>query len=220
MIKQFLEKLKKLSRERVSFDPSTLNDPVAMQTDWSPVEGGGASFCTHKLAVVDSSRLEFRPAVGGMLFYLLFLILGLGVVGGVLYYAFSSGGIALDKDTVIPLLIGSIFAVVGAVMLYFGTEPIVFDKSKRWFWKGRVSPDQIADKHTLKCFSYFVFIYALQIISEYCSGSENSFYSYELNLVLKDGTRINIVDHGSLTQLREDAATLSNFLDKPVWDAT
>jgi hypothetical protein len=63
-------------------------------------------------------------------------------------------------------------------------------------------------------------IHALQLLSEFVSGSKNSYYSYELNLVLDNGSRINVVDHGNLERLRADASTLSQFLDKPVWDAT
>ena len=38
-------------------------------------------------------------------------------------------------------------------------------------------------------------------------------------LVLKGGERINVVDHGNLKRIREDANTLPNFPGKPVWDA-
>ncbi|MDP6491172.1 MAG: hypothetical protein QGG69_05335 [Kiritimatiellia bacterium] len=58
-----------------------------------------------------------------------------------------------------------------------------------------------------------------QLLSEYCRSDKSSYYSYELNLVLQDGSRINVVDHGNKTKLREDAATLSEFLGRPVWDA-
>ena len=44
--------------------------------------------------------------------------------------------------------------------------------------------------------------------------------NYELNLVLEDGKRINVVDHENQDSLREDAGTLAAFLDKPIWDAT
>ena len=63
-------------------------------------------------------------------------------------------------------------------------------------------------------------IHALQLLSEFVSGSKSSYHSYELNLVLNDGSRINVVDHGNLDRLRSDANTLSRFLDKPIWDAT
>ncbi|MGD9320846.1 MAG: hypothetical protein PVH99_12810, partial [Desulfobacteraceae bacterium] len=53
-----------------------------------------------------------------------------------------------------------------------------------------------------------------------CSiGSKRSYYSYELNLVLRDSKRTNVMDHGDYEKLREDAQTLSQFLEKPVWDA-
>ena len=54
-------------------------------------------------------------------------------------------------------------------------------------------------------------------ISEYCGG-KSSYYSYELNLVLSDGTRLNIVDHGDLRRVRRDGATLARFLGVPLWD--
>ena len=54
----------------------------------------------------------------------------------------------------------------------------------------------------------------------FISGSKSSYYSYELNLVLHDGSRINVVDQGNLKRLRSDANAFSQFLDKPVWDAT
>ena len=63
-------------------------------------------------------------------------------------------------------------------------------------------------------------VHALQLISEYVRGNKSSFYSYELNLVLDDGSRVNVVDHGALARLRDDARTLARFLGRPLWDAT
>ena len=51
------------------------------------------------------------------------------------------------------------------------------------------------------------------------SGNKNSYYSYELNLVCINGERINIVDHGALHAIREDASILADYLSVPVWDA-
>ena len=62
-------------------------------------------------------------------------------------------------------------------------------------------------------------IRAIQLVREYVSGNKNSYYSYELNLVCSSGDRINIVDHGSLRAIREDAELLANYLSLPVWDA-
>ena len=62
-------------------------------------------------------------------------------------------------------------------------------------------------------------IRAIQLVREYIRGNRNSYYSYELNLVCSSGDRINIVDHGSLRAIREDAEMLANYLSVPVWDA-
>ncbi len=220
MFKKFLDKLKTLSVNHASFDPSSLDDPVAMETEWAPLKGGGANFRTHKLVEIDFNRLEFQASTGAKLFYLLFAIIGTGVMIGFPVATASSDDLSFGLDTVMPMLIGFIFLCVGSAMFYFGTAPIVFDKRKSFFWKGRKSPDIVLNKKTLKSFAELNKIHALQLISEYCRGDKSSYYSYELNLILKNGKRINVVDHGNLNNLRDDAGTLASFLGKPVWDAT
>lgn len=66
-------------------------------------------------------------------------------------------------------------------------------------------------------------IHALQLLREKVPSMRNSgqyFYSYELNMVLKNGTRYQLMDHADIARLREDARTLSQVLQVPVWDAT
>jgi hypothetical protein len=219
MLNALLQKLQEMAGRRVAtFDPAALNDPVALQTAWNPAKGGGASFRTHRLVTVDHSRLEFKATGGAVVFYLLFLLVGLGVTIGIPVARLTSGdSFSMSGDWLIPLLIGMVFAVVGGVMLYFGIAPIVFDLRQGCYWKGRKNPGQVFDKRGLKDFAQLPDIHALQIISEYCSG-KNSFYSYELNLVLKDGSRVNVVDHGNLVALREDSTKLAQFLGRPLWD--
>ena len=136
------------------------------------------------------------------------------------FFAMKSENEHLKKIQFDLILIGGVFATVGGCLLYFGTKPIVFDKVRGVFWKGRKKPGEVFDRRSLKNFTGLEVVHALQIISEYCRGSKSSYYSYELNLVLKDGKRINVVDHGSIRKLREDAEILSKFLSIPVWDAT
>ena len=62
-------------------------------------------------------------------------------------------------------------------------------------------------------------IYALKIVSERISRSESSWISYELNLILNNGRRINVVDHGNGVKIRKDAKRLTEFLNVPIWDA-
>ncbi|MEO1381793.1 MAG: hypothetical protein AAFV78_01005 [Bacteroidota bacterium] len=39
-----------------------------------------------------------------------------------------------------------------------------------------------------------------------------------MNLVLKDGKRIMVLDHADKGQIKEDASQLSAFLNSPVWN--
>ena len=219
MFKKLMCKLLKLTSEQNAFDPSQLNDPVAMQTSWTPAKSGGANFQTHKLVKVNTYRLEFRASIGAKLFYLIFLLVGIGVLIGVSFVKLSSGGLSFNIDTIMPLAMGLIFTVIGGAMVYFGTRPIVFDKTKGAFWKARQSPAALSMKQDRKHFAELERIHALQLIAEYVRGNKTSYYSYELNLVLGNGDRVNVIDHSNESKLREDARTLSAFLEKPVWDA-
>jgi hypothetical protein len=203
---------------RKRFDPSVIADPVAQQIEWSPAKGGGANFCTHKLVEVDPNRLEFKPTLLAWGFYLVFAVPGAGVVLAAVLGSNLSRQSVLSLEVGVPILLGSFFLVIGTCMLYFGTAPIVFDKYRSCFWKGRKGPADVADPRALKHFAPLGEIYALQILSERCSSKNGSYHSYELNLVLCDKRRINVVDHGNLRRLREDAQALSRFLAKPVWD--
>ena len=64
-------------------------------------------------------------------------------------------------------------------------------------------------------------IYAIQVLAEVCvSHNKNRttrYNSYELNLVLTGGSRVNVIDHGNREQILEDARTLASFLGVPLW---
>jgi len=219
-----LEAVKRALGRRASqgagFDPSSIGDPVALETEWNPAKSGGASFCTHRLVQVSANRVEFSSTIGARVFYLAFCFAGAGVL------LFQLNGIRIGKpgfageNPWVPLLVGAIFAVVGVCLYWFGTAPRVFDRAQAAFWRGRNEPTGMGTFERAKNSAPLSEIHALQLVTEFVSGQKNSYYSYELNLVLTDGSRINVVDHGNLDRLRSDAGILSLFLDRPVWDAT
>lgn len=220
MLRKLIQQIKNMVSEDSSYDPSLLNDPVALKTQWTPLKSGGSNFRTHKLVMVNPNRYEFKASLGAKMFYLVFFIVGIGVAVIPIYDFYTSGGeLALDKGTLLPLIIGSVFMISGGLMLYFGLTPIVFDKMKRYFWKGRRSAEMVYNKGELKNYVPLDKIHALQLISEHIRNEKSSYYSYELNLVLEDGKRINVIDHGNENKVREDAHTLAGWLLKPVWDA-
>ena len=201
-------------------DPSAFDDPLALETQWTPVASGGANFRTHRLVQPSPNRVEFAPTIVAKAFYLLFLAIGSGLlVFHLNRIRISQTGFS-NQDTLVPILAGAVFAVAGACMYWFGTAPRVFDQARAAFWRGRRAPTPMGIVERGGSSAPLSSIHALQLLSEFVSGSKNSYYSYELNLILDDGSRINVVDHGNLERLRADADTLSQFLDKPLWDAT
>lgn len=213
--------MKQLDVEAVPFDPSSLGDELALRTDWGPAKGGGASYRTHQL-VTSPRRAEFKPTGGSRLFG--FAFIGLGVVLAVTFVILVGSGAFGGINPVIPLSIsvggGAMMLAAGVGFLWFMSAPIVFDKSRGEYWKGRTSPADVTHPDELDDYAKLEHVRALQIISERCKTDDGSFLSYELNLVLDHGERLNVVDHGSLADMRRDAAQLAEFLGVPVWDAT
>ena len=63
-------------------------------------------------------------------------------------------------------------------------------------------------------------IHALQIVSKSCALRAYAYVSSELNLILKDGARHNIIDHQHHKSIRSDAQQLSTALRIPIWDVS
>ena len=186
--------------QREVLDLASFDDELAFKISWNPLVGGGTNFCTRRLrqkAGLASDLLEFKITIAALLFSILFTVMGLAW----LVFLVSSG----TQD---PM---AIFGLAAIGFLFWNLWELlrngsVFDRSSRRFAKGSQSYD-LDD------------LSAIQLIREYVRGNKQSYYSYELNLVYADGERINIVDHGSLRAIREDAAILADYLQVPVWDA-
>lgn len=216
VLRQILDTLQKMARQQLQVDRSRFNDPLAEQIQWTPAKGGGANFRTHALREVSMHRLEFRMSPGGMIFNMIFLLSGLGTM---VFFGLRYHSDMPVSELLLPLLFGLVFALVGGGMLFFSARPIVFDKELGWFWKGYKKPSLSGGAKQPKISMPLHRIHALQILAEYVRSDKSSYYSYELNLVNRDGTRINVVDHGNYERLREDAQKLSDFLGAPIWDA-
>lgn len=218
------EKLKNLiqkASQKEPFDASRFNDPVAEETDWTPLKGGGSNFYTHKLVTDGTGRIKFRTTVWAMIFYLIFILAGVGIPAGILIVSAQSGESMEMSEMLFVILFGLVFFAGGSLMLYFSSKPIVFDKLMGLYWKSWKKPDQslIYSANKSNDVIRLSDIRGLQLISEYVRSDKSSYHSYELNLVLMDGSRVNVVDHGNAVKLRNDAKILSEFLGRPVWDA-
>lgn len=219
MLNKIKKILKKVSEWKPSFDPSKFNDDVALKTEWSPLKGGGTNFKTHKLVAIDYNRVEFKATIGAKLFSLIFFTVGLAVPVIFWINDIQANGGILDSGFLFIVLFGLLFMTAGGWMFYSFAKPVIFDKTKGMYWKDWKAPKRYLAKVDEDDSSRISNIYSLQIIPELVRSDNKSYVSYELNLVLKDGSRMNVVDHGDPLQLLEDAQKLSDFLGVPVWDA-
>ena len=133
-----IQRLQSLSRPRHEFNPSQLDDPLAMKTGWTPAKAGGVLFRTRKLVEIDPDRREFRATTGCFLLVLFVLLTGIVVPIGFIAFGLLSGG--LSPFILLPSAQCVAFAIAAGWGFYSGTVPIVFDKRKGFFWKGRQSP--------------------------------------------------------------------------------
>ncbi|WP_372807810.1 hypothetical protein [Pontiella sp.] len=220
-----LQPLSDFEVPNLNFDAASLNDPIAEQTEWSPLVGGGNQTKTRIYKQIGPDRVAFRPDPSVVAAVVVFFLAAVGCIGFTAYSFIRSGRFSLS-----PLpIVGTFMAVGCGYMIHRFFPPIMFDRRAGAFWNDWKSPEKVMRKDELKAYADFDDIHALQIIREYCeerssssSGSSRTkrFYSYELNLVLADGARINVTDHGNQSQIREDAKRLAAFLEKPLWDAT
>jgi len=201
------------------------DDPIANKCGWTPAKGGGASFCTNKLKQISPFRIEFRATYSVIIFSIGSLLIGLGVIALFIKNSYLEKTSIWSTTGMLVILCGLVFSVVGGFLLYYYTKPIVFDKNIGLFWKGRRRPQTTPYYTYDNAGANLNQIYAIQVISEFIgnhhhNSKRSGSKSYEINLVLKDGERINVVDHGKRGRIREDARILAGFLGVPIWDAT
>jgi len=202
------------------------DDPAAQRADWHHLnKGSGSSSQSQTIASVSGDRLRVANTLGGLTIPLLAAFGGLALV----WIAFDSYFNIITKGT--EPISTTAFVFLAAVGILF-TGPafwklrprntLTFDKAAGQFWRGRRKPSgNSAESGPFPLGR----IAALQIpprkhVHFRNNNQDRSFYSYELNLILDDNERINLLDHGDLVEIRKDAKKLSDYLGKPLFDAS
>lgn len=201
---------------RVELKLADTDDPLASKVSWQPLARGGSSFRTHRLQQ-SAGQLKVRRTTGGVVFACVFMVPGTLAVLAALPVALM----ASEKGWLIGgflLLWGTIFGGAGWLLL-LGGKPLTFDARAGVYFRGKAYVHgQGRDTDQQGSLGH---IHALQLVSEHITGSgrnRRSFVSHELNLVLDDGERVNVMDHGG--DIETCAKQLADFLDVPLWKAT
>ena len=210
--REYLERMESIRRKENSFDPSLLADPVATKTGWSSVGSRYTNIATHKLVQVTPQRLEFRSTLKAYASAGVFLLIGL----------FFFGHAVKSSSSLLP---GIIFFGIGVLMVYFGSVPFVFDKREGYLWKGRKKPENDSgEKHSAKKIALIEEVHAIQLLHDFVKKKTRSpgpryVSTYEMNIVIADGSRVTVVRHCDKESMLKDAEKLSIFLGKPIWNA-
>ena len=203
-------------------NPGNFNDPIAEKISWAPLKGGGTNFKTRKFVKVNENRVVFERTLMMKIFPWIF-ICGPFIVFIIIY---GKGELIVNINEIFSqtnsiLLVPLVLLSLGVFMFFKTKKSIVFDKRYGYYWKGKAEPETYNLTEN-KNFVRLSDIYAIQLIREYISNtskSGGSYYSYEINLVLKDESRVNVVDHGHKKSIVEDSRLLADFLNVPVWSA-
>jgi len=225
--RQILEQISIKKTEAMSIDSTADNiddyssyrqDPVAKHTSWTPLISGGSNFATHKLDKTSRSQIRIKPSLALYLFTLVFS--GISVVAflNMDNALVDNGEWPTNLDQYMQTFIPMVFIGASFYLLYKLTEKIVFDKRAGIYWKGHKRPSRLAKIASVKNSIRLDQIHAIQLITELVDGNDSNYYSFELNLVLKNGDRMGVVDHGNQDRIRDNAVTLSKFLNVPIWE--
>ena len=132
--------------------------------------------------------------------------------------------------TIIMILPGLLFVFIGFYIRKRMRTVMVFDFRKRIFYRGNLSElkDSGTNNQSMETISLDD-VQALQVLAEEVDNdlktdlsnssirsSSNGYTSFELNLVLNNMKRVNVIDHGSLKTIKQDAEILAKRLDVPL----
>jgi len=171
------------------------------------------SFSGYKMKLISEANGKLYKFVGnyGVLPFILFAFIGFVIL--LFLREGNLGGVA-----------------IGTLMLFFlyfmffsiaEEEKSVFDFNTKEFYKGSTITEA---RNFGNKYAKFKNIYGFQILKDIdCTTRESGATEheecndiYELNLILTNNNRMNIVCHGDYMQIIEDAETLSNVLNKPL----
>lgn len=183
----------------------TENDEVAQRTEWTPYKSGGASFKTVDLEQNNDGKILIKASKELYLFIAFFTLIFL-IYSVIFVIADTEKKYMLMPMRVILTIIMTVAAVF-IIRLLVNVKCFDVEMGKYYIGKYEKS----------KYIIDFNEIYAIQIIREY-TGGKNRYYSYEINMVLNTGNRYNIMDHGNLNKIKENAQTIADILGVKLWD--
>ena len=163
----------------------------------------GPKFRSHRV-IFDNNVADLKPTVSSLLFCFVYIVVGL--------FLLTLAAIVYFKNNQIDFAI--FLGGFGIAILTFGitlvmpfVKQVTFDKNRGSFKNNIDRAVKIEN------------IVSLQILNKMITSKHGiSYPCYELNLLTKNGRRINILNHNDLVQLTIDAEKLAEFLSVELFD--
>lgn len=207
----YITKRKKTApnNKKINFNYSNpYTDIIGQHISWDAVKESGSNFLS---SYVKQTKFGYKIASSN---YIKLIALGFILIGTnqVLWtfmetIHFTQKPIGIMKVGNIIFTSGGIFIGVGIFLLF------KFTIKKTYIYQNK---QIIKIEGNLFRFNQ---LHALQILQKFIQGNRTGgYYSYELNLVTKQGERYNLLNHGDKTYLLSDMVKLSHALNLPVWN--
>lgn len=165
---------------------------------------GGWNLCTHRLKRKSTfSSTSYRFELANEAKFACYFFIGMPLTFCV--FAWRAAGFDAVSEAIGFLSLMSLF--FAWMLVWLRWREFSFYPYEGWCGRSRRRKIGIND------------IGALQILSHKNINKKGSYYSFELNLVFNDATRLNVLNHNAMQATRDDAAILSAALRVPVWDA-
>ncbi len=216
ILEEFLKRVKAsvLPNREVPLPDGLESHPIASRTSWYPLKTGGTSFTTHHLRFTSDQIAVFVSSSKYRLMAVFISLIGLGtfiaILGSDVFSREPLGG-------VFGILASALFIFMGIWLFREADKQIIFDYGEALFWKGK-RPTAMDRTYKSDTWCKLDEIAGIQLLYEHYSRERKDRVSYELNLVLRSGRRLHVIDHANLTQIQKDAHQLAGFLGIPVWD--
>lgn len=195
--------------------PDSFGDSSAKSIAWQPLCPGGTNYRSVAFGQRSDTVYCIRPTLTSQLIFHLILLWGVSLLLLVFLVILEEGWDALSLGETVALGCGLTFVAIGLLLRRKLPRPHLFDLAAR---ECRLNGG--AELLPLSA------IRALQMIEMEVSrtlvhsGIQNTFFSYELNLVLADGSRRQLFNQAGLRHARCDAGKLAEVLRIPFWDGS
>lgn len=208
----YISKQKKVSsnNKTITFNyKNYLEDYLGQKISWEAVKNSGSNFANSSLK---KTKFGYKIRSSNYMKYIgwAFVFISVNSIFWTLLdaFEFSQEPIGLFKIASLVFSSGGLFVLPGIFLLFgFSANKIYIDSSQ----------------HKLKINNLllnFNQLYAMQLLQKFVEGNRaGGYYCYELNVVTKDGTRYNLLNHGDKEVMLSDMVKLSAIFKLPVWNA-